>query len=375
MADIKITDLTGYTSPATTDVLPIVDVGADITKKVTVSDLVSAGGLPTATTDGKALIVENGQWVAGPVIGGVDYTPSGGDPDFNNVSLLLHMDGTNGSTTFTDDSSNAFTQSSSTASLTTSELKFGTASGDFTTSGDTVKFTNDAAFRFGTGDFTIEGWFKPTLTGTEKSVCGLGTNASDGFTLFVSPSQVIFRANGTTDLTVNSLTISQTSYTHIAWVRNGNTRSIYVDGALVGSDTLSFDVSNTTAPFALGSLDTSGGSFRYGGYIDDFRVTKGVARYTSAFTVPAAAFPDFSNTPVTNPYSIDNLDDVDISTAAPTDGQVLAWDNGNSKFEPADLRTLLGIGEYADDTAAGTGGVASGALYYNTTSSDYRLKS
>jgi len=38
------------------------------------------------------------------------------------------------------------------------------------------------------------------------------------------------------------------------------------------------------------------------------------------------------------------------------------------------IRILLGIGEYADDAAAGTGGVASGALYYNTTSNDYRLK-
>ena len=57
-----------------------------------------------------------------------------------------------------------------------------------------------------------------------------------------------------------------------------------------------------------------------------------------------------------------------------TDGQVLAWDNTSSLWKAANLRTLLGIGEYADDAAAGTGGVASGALYYNTTSSDYRLK-
>lgn len=215
-----------------------------------------------------------------------------GDPNYNDVSLLLHMDGANGSTTFTDNSSNTFTQASSTASLTTSDLKFGTAGGDFTTSGHTLKFTNDPAFRFGTGDFTIEGWFKPTQTGTEKSVCGVGTNTSDGFTLFLSPSQIIFRANGQTDLTVNSLTISQSSYTHIAWVRSGNTRSIFVNGVLVGSDTLSFNVSNTSNPFALGSLDTSGSSFRYIGYIDEFRVTKGVARYTSNFTPPTAAFPN-----------------------------------------------------------------------------------
>jgi hypothetical protein len=68
-------------------------------------------------------------------------------------------------------------------------------------------------------------------------------------------------------------------------------------------------------------------------------------------------------------------------TPAPlVDGDTLQWDDANQAFRPAQLptaaetRTLLGIGEYADDAAAGTGGVASGAMYYNTTSSDYRLK-
>lgn len=80
--------------------------------------------------------------------------------------------------------------------------------------------------------------------------------------------------------------------------------------------------------------------------------------------------------------SIDNLTDVDTSTVAPTDGQVLTWVDVNGRWESravqlpdaAATRTLLGIGEYVDDAAAGTGGVASGAMYYNTTSSDYRLK-
>lgn len=84
-------------------------------------------------------------------------------------------------------------------------------------------------------------------------------------------------------------------------------------------------------------------------------------------------------TPSVGATAINDLTDVDTSTVAPSDGQVLSWDNANSQWEPSDLqggavRTALGIGEYADDAAAGTGGVASGALYYNTTSSDYRLK-
>ena len=64
-----------------------------------------------------------------------------------------------------------------------------------------------------------------------------------------------------------------------------------------------------------------------------------------------------------------------------SEGSVLQWDATEEKFIPTPLpdasatRALLGIGEYVDDAAAGTGGVSSGAMYYNTTSSDYRLKS
>lgn len=66
-------------------------------------------------------------------------------------------------------------------------------------------------------------------------------------------------------------------------------------------------------------------------------------------------------------------------TGAATAGDILVSDiNGVFRPEPAPdaaaTRALLGIGEYADDAAAGTGGVTSGAMYYNTTSADYRLK-
>jgi hypothetical protein len=67
----------------------------------------------------------------------------------------------------------------------------------------------------------------------------------------------------------------------------------------------------------------------------------------------------------------------------PDDGQVLTWIDSKGAWEAADpsaasaplIRAALGIGEYPDDAAAGIGGVASGAMYYNITSSDYRLKS
>lgn len=70
---------------------------------------------------------------------------------------------------------------------------------------------------------------------------------------------------------------------------------------------------------------------------------------------------------------------VDPETTTATNGEFLSYDATAAEWTPASLtgaslRTTLGIGEYVDDAAAGTGGVTSGALYYNTTSSDYRLK-
>ena len=57
MANVKITELTAYTSPAGSDVLPIVDLVNAQTKKVTVSNLVQlAGGVPTGGTTGQTLI-------------------------------------------------------------------------------------------------------------------------------------------------------------------------------------------------------------------------------------------------------------------------------------------------------------------------------
>jgi hypothetical protein len=68
------------------------------------------------------------------------------------------------------------------------------------------------------------------------------------------------------------------------------------------------------------------------------------------------------------------LNDGPVSYAPLADDDILQWVDADQKFKPIDVRAALGIGEYADDAAAGTGGVASGAMYYNTTSSDYRLK-
>jgi hypothetical protein len=67
----------------------------------------------------------------------------------------------------------------------------------------------------------------------------------------------------------------------------------------------------------------------------------------------------------------------DVILASPANNQYLGYNSTTSKWEnktATNMRTLLGIGSYTNDAAAGTGGVTSGSLYYNTTSSSYVLK-
>ena len=100
-----------------------------------------------------------------------------GDPHFNNVSLLMHMDGAEGSTNFIDSSPlNKTITSVGSPTISTSFKKFGTGAGVF----GTPQFLNipNGGFNFGTGDFTVEFWAYKTSGGTSGYVRFFDSNAN-----------------------------------------------------------------------------------------------------------------------------------------------------------------------------------------------------
>lgn len=209
------------------------------------------------------------------------------DPDFSNVSLLLHMDGSDGSTTFADDSANNFTMSinDGTIAITTSQSKFGGASADFTAGGD-LRTPSNTAFTFD-GDFTVELWARQTsTTGGFDTLVSAGS--SEG-TVMIRPSTIdsgfFFKGSkiGT------GLAMSLNTWHHLAIVRSGSTVAVYKDGVSIGTR-----IDASTASCGLLCFgDSSAVNGRYfKGQIDEVRVTKGIARYVANFTPPTAPFPD-----------------------------------------------------------------------------------
>jgi len=224
-------------------------------------------------------------------------TYTGGDPYFSNVQLLLHMDGTDGSTTIIDHSQNAFSPTVfGNAQIDTAQSKFGGASLLLDGTGDYLSYADNAAFALGSGDFTIEFWARPNGLGAgDFNMLTHGDNG--GWMVRRNGSTVTFYAStgnaGTTMFDkVGFGTLSNLTWHHIAVTRQGTTFRGFLDGVMTSFGTSSLAIWDPTVALQVGALAGSTGG-RFNGWIDDVRLTVGAARYTAAFTPPAETFLDF----------------------------------------------------------------------------------
>ena len=219
---------------------------------------------------------------------GIWPVSAGADPDFASVSLLLHCDGSSGSTTFTDLSLNAHTiTASGTAQVSTAEKQFGTGSLSVGFSGTGyIDTPASSTFSF-PGDFTIECWakFDATQPGGTSALFELN-NFSNG---------ILVRSDNTyfNNASVGWTGLINTSWRHLAMTRSGSIIRWFRDGVVDATTyTTSATLNSVNGKLRFGAdIHTDGGS-PMRGYIDEIRVTKGVARYTANFTPPTAPFPD-----------------------------------------------------------------------------------
>jgi hypothetical protein len=223
------------------------------------------------------------------------------DPFRSNVSLLLHGDGANGSTTITDSSPTPKSVTAvGNAQISTAVANpFSSSTGviRFDGTGDYLAANTNAAFGMETSDFTLEAWIRPDLiSGSDRGIIDfrntLGGLVNGGATFIDSTAKLGFY-DGVTVYGLTGTAVSLNTWQHIAFVRLGNTLTVYLNGTQ--NFTASFNVNlGSSRPLGIGGSNTNlfKGSSPFSGYMDEVRITKGVARYTSTFTPPTAPFPD-----------------------------------------------------------------------------------
>jgi YD repeat-containing protein len=225
------------------------------------------------------------------------------DAAFGSVSLLLHGDGTDGGASFVD-SSAAFkaVTTGGGARTSTAQSRFGGSSIYFDGARDYLSLPADPSLAMKAADFTIEMWVYKL--GNNANHSRLWNPDGDFYTdvnLQFDPTGKLVSYGSTNGTAWNAwafatgIPVANNAWKHVALVRAGGTVTLYVDGVgtvltvALGTAVL-YD---SGRPHAVGGqgLDTDR---PFNGYIDDLRVTKGLARYTANFTPPTQAFSDTS---------------------------------------------------------------------------------
>jgi len=236
--------------------------------------------------------------------------PLAGSPvntKYTNVSLLMHFDGV-----WTDSSLYAAGNLAAYGNLAFSPTnpKFGSHSLYFDGNGGYAQYANSPQYSFGTGDFTIEAWIYPeSLVGTNGAstiVTGLSTNSDGGgydrWVFYILSNGSLSFANGESAGAANQFSVSSEAgiiatnkWQHVAVTRSNGVMQFFVDGVtkpVVSKNGMPESVAVTSnGPLRFGRLfNGSSWTFQYKGYMDEVRITKGAARYTTDYDVPTAAF-------------------------------------------------------------------------------------
>ena len=222
------------------------------------------------------------------------------DPSFNQTTLMLHGNSpTNLPTWITDASPNNFAVAVNGDAKAASQTPFSlttypaSGSGFFDGTADQLTLANNAAFDFGSGNFTLECWVY--LTATTGSIInysnGQTSNSNFAWEIYQSSSTGIQLSilQGSTAYTASSTAFSLNAWNHVAGVRNGNTLTIYVNGT-AGGTTASVTGVTVSSPggstVKISGYNNAGGVIT--GYVSNVRIVKGQALATGNFTSPTA---------------------------------------------------------------------------------------
>tara|TARA_R110000772_G_scaffold30806_12_gene76534 strand:+ start:7508 stop:9595 length:2088 start_codon:yes stop_codon:yes gene_type:complete len=226
--------------------------------------------------------------------------PRENDTNWDNVVLLTKLDGADTATSSKDVSNSRHALVfEANAQLDTAQKQFGASSLLVDGTLDSVSITDSTDWDLGDGDFTVECWVRFNSIPTESAFVGQYDTAGNDRSWMLwrnNANGLIFNwsTNGTNFFASSAAWSPSTGVWYaVAADRSGGTLRVYVDGAVHSSTTsISTDVLNNSA-VDLHIGDQANGGREMNGWIDEVRVTKGVARYAGAYTVRTKGFPDY----------------------------------------------------------------------------------
>jgi hypothetical protein len=186
------------------------------------------------------------------------------------------------------------------AQIDTGTKKYGTGSMEFDGTGDYLLLPNDPNLHVGSGDFTIEFWAYFNNFSASRNIIHLNgnTGAYAAVRIGIDTDQkpyLLVSTNGSSWAIIAGAlgsALSTATWYHIALTRSGSNFKVFVDGTQAGSTQTASGVLFVGTLNIIGATNFNGFESFFNGFIDDLRITKGVARYTANFTPPIQAFPD-----------------------------------------------------------------------------------
>jgi hypothetical protein len=221
-------------------------------------------------------------------LGSASYVACSEDAYWSSVALLMHFDGVS-TNSFIDETGKTVTVNGGTL-ITADNKKFGQGSGYFDGTGDYLSI-RDGRLNLGTGDFTIECWVYFNNKTGYQSLLSKGYIATGDLLVQTAQNTSSFKfyASGTLIATESS-EASLNTWHHYAFVRKSGVLYIYRDGSVTGSGACAQDLTNAFALKIGVGTHLVDGSYYFTGYIDEVRITKGIARYDSNSTKLLAHF-------------------------------------------------------------------------------------
>jgi hypothetical protein len=214
----------------------------------------------------------------------------------SNTKLMLHFDGD-----VTDSSASAHTVTNNNVTFASTTPKFSQYSVYNFVNGY-LSVADNSDFDFGSGAFTIDGWINIASTAVGPlTVWCKATDANNGTAIVYRPDAggvLVFYQfqSGVFDPNLTSLTVmSINTWYHFAvirgWGGNVNSWALCINGTAEATATNSNPFFYLSRSAQIGNSDNYGASFGlFDGLMDEFRISKGIARWTSNFTPPTQPY-------------------------------------------------------------------------------------